>query len=433
MARGYERLVCGFAVLLTWCSTALGAGPLSLQEAIGRALANHSALKGAEARVRAAEAAHGAVWETYAPQVIVFGGAQHNSVKGSTTTTNPGLLGSTTTVSQRFSQSASQTVVGANVEQFLVDFGSFPSQRIATEERYGAQKQALASQVLDVTLNVKVAYYTLLRARRFVQYQQEIVDRRQTLIESSEKSGARRGSADVRTDLPLADARIALNKSESELADAELVFLDALGEPGGPAPPLVDDVTLKVVLITPQQMVERALNARPELMQAEAVVRAQQADADAAWASYLPRFETYFNVTNLSAFGKGDSDQLTVLGGGLEVRIPTTWIASTNRLSQANAGLEEAKARADELRQAVRLAVARNNAALAEAAERVRITNELAENAERLWQERQARAATPEGNAAYATLYDARVRLIQALYDAKIAEAKLERAIGFDF
>src|SRR5205085_2003598 len=153
---------------------------------------------------------------------------------------------------------------------------------------------------------------------------------------------------------------------------------------------------------------------------------------DAAWASYLPRFETYFNVTSLSSFGRGDLDRLTVLGGGLEVRVPTTWILSTDRLAQAAAGLEEAKARTDELRQGVRLAVARNNAALAEAAERIRITNELAGNAERRWQERQARSrgtATPEGEAAYAALYDARVRLIQALYDAKIAEAKLERAV----
>jgi len=46
--------------------------------------------------------------------------------------------------------------------------------------------------VLDVTLNVKLAYYTLLRARRFVQYQQEIVDRRRSPIEGSQTSGARR-------------------------------------------------------------------------------------------------------------------------------------------------------------------------------------------------------------------------------------------------
>jgi len=441
MRRGADGLRRVLWFLLASWSPALAAGPMSVQDAIERAQANSPALKTARARVGGAKAAQGAVWEAYAPQVLIFGGVQRNEVGGSTTTTTsttPGLFGSTTTVSQHFSQSATQGVLGASVEEFLFDFGTFSGQRTAAGERYGAQKEALATQSLDVELNVKVAYYTLLRANRFVRHQQELVDQRRALLGAAAKNAAGEGKDAAQADLGLAEARLALNKGENDLADAELAFLDAIGEPGASTPPLVDDVTMKMILVSPQQMVERARSSRPELNQAEAIVRAQQAEVDAARAGYFPRVASYFNVTSLNSIDNADLNRLTVLGGGLAVRVPTTWMVSTDRLAQAEAGLQEAKARAEEIRQAITLAVARSNAALSEAVERVRITNELAENANRRWEESQARSrrglrATADSRAAYALVYDARIRLLQALYDAKIAEAKLERAIGFDF
>src|ERR1051325_2233309 len=106
MAGANRRVTVMMAVLTLACrATAQASGALSVQEAIGRALADHPALKTAKARIEAASAAHRALWEAYAPQVVVFGGAQHNTVSGgSTTTTTPGLLGSTTAGTQPFSQ-----------------------------------------------------------------------------------------------------------------------------------------------------------------------------------------------------------------------------------------------------------------------------------------------------------------------------------------
>src|SRR2546423_14612541 len=101
MRRRADGLRPALWFLLASCSAALAGGPMSVQDAIERAQANSPALKTAQARVEGAKAAHGALWEAYAPQVMIFGGVQRNDVGGSTTTTTsttPGLFGSTTTV-----------------------------------------------------------------------------------------------------------------------------------------------------------------------------------------------------------------------------------------------------------------------------------------------------------------------------------------------
>ena len=61
------------------------AGPMSVNQAVEEALANHLSLKTAAARAEAAAAAGGALWEIYAPQITVFSGVQRNQVNGETT------------------------------------------------------------------------------------------------------------------------------------------------------------------------------------------------------------------------------------------------------------------------------------------------------------------------------------------------------------
>ncbi len=433
-----------FAMLgsLLLSSTWAWAGPMSVQEAIDRALADHPSLKTAQARVQSAKAAHAALWESYAPQITLFGGAQSNDISGSTTTTAAGFLGSTTTVTEHFSNSDVEAIAGGNVEEFLFDFGSFAGQRRATGERHAAQKDALASQRLDVEQNVKVAYYNLILASRLLRFNQDAVDHRRDAVSQiaalvKKEPGRRKDLPQI--ELDLADARIKLARSQTDYAGAEATFSEALGEPSTSTHSLVDDVTLKPILIGHDQAVRRAMNARPELGQIQALVRAQQADVDAAWASYFPRVSTFFSVTSLTPFaGEQSFDQLTVIAGGVKIGVPTTGLVTTERLNQAQANLEEAKSREREIQQAITFAVDKGFDNLAEAVERIRIGQELLQKANQNWNEiqngyRRGRSTMIENTIAYRFLYDSQVRLIQALYDAKIAEARLERAIGFDF
>jgi len=352
------------------------------------------------------------------------------------------LLGTTSTVTEHFSQSDVEAIAGVNIEEFLFDFGGFTGQRRAADERGGAQKESLATQRLDVEQNVKTAYYGLLLATRLLRFNQDAVEQRQAGL--AQIAGLAKTDPARRKDIPqaevdLADARINLAKSESDFAGAEATFSDALGEPSRSAHSLVDDVTLKTILINREQAVSRALNTRPELAQIQALVRAQQAEVDVAWSSYLPRVSTFFSATSLTPTG-GDKtfSQLTVVAGGVKLGIPTTAIVTTDRQRQAEAGLEEAKARERETRQAITLAVDRGFDGLAEAIERISIGQELTTSANQNWEEiqgryRRGRSTIVEATVAYRFLYDSRVRLIQALYDAKIAEARLERSIGADF
>ncbi|MGH7860253.1 MAG: TolC family protein, partial [Candidatus Binatia bacterium] len=131
-------------------------------------------------------------------------------------------------------------------------------------------------------------------------------------------------------------------------------------------------------------------------------------------------------------------DQLTVLTGGFNVSVPTGWVFSRARLDQAEGAVAELRGRDLELRQSITLDVNRSYTALFEAVERTRITQQLAADAMANFQEtqtryRHGRATITESTDAYTFLYDARVSFIQALYDAKIAEVRLERAVGARF
>ncbi|MGH7857725.1 MAG: TolC family protein, partial [Candidatus Binatia bacterium] len=157
--------------------TAHAEGPITADQAVEEALRNHPSLQTANARVEQADAAHRAVWDTYVPQISAFAGIQQNEVSGTTTTTTPGgVLGGGQTVTQSFSESDTRFVAGAGVEEFLFDFGGFTGRRRATDAARRAQVSALETQRLDVTLNVKVAYYRLLRANRLLRYNQETIE-----------------------------------------------------------------------------------------------------------------------------------------------------------------------------------------------------------------------------------------------------------------
>src|SRR5438105_11876268 len=169
MRRQFTRCAIATALLITngACWQLRAEEPLTVDEAINEALANHPAIKAGAARIDQARAAHDAVWEMYAPQLTAFGGLQRNEVSGSTiTTASTGTGGTPTTIAQGFNQNDNRLMAGANVEEFLFDFGSFPAQRRSTDAAHRAQRNALETQRLDVALNVKRAYVGLLRVSR---------------------------------------------------------------------------------------------------------------------------------------------------------------------------------------------------------------------------------------------------------------------------
>jgi outer membrane protein len=432
------------AVLLLSCgrsSPIRAEEPLTVDEAVNEALSHHPAIKASAARVDQADGAHRAVWETYAPQLSVFGGVQRNRVSGATTTTTPGdSFTPPSTVVQRFSQSDTRFLSGANVDEFLFDFGSFPAQRRSTAAARQAQLSALETQRLDVTLNVKQTYFGLLRVNRLLAYNRETVERRESRVaEIAKAAGAAKRRSDVlQADVDLANARLNLSRTESDYTNVEAKFLESIGQRTRVTRKLVDDVSLKPISLTLEQASARALAIRPELDQAQAMIESQEATVEAIRASYLPRVSAFAGVSNLTGLGSSDLDQLTVLSGGLNVTIPTAWVLSKGRLDQARAAVEELKARKLELEQSITVGVSRSYAALFAAIERIRVTQGLATNAAASWNDIQERyrsrkATILESTEAYNFLYAARVSLIHALYDAKISEAELERAVGQSF
>lgn len=430
--------------LATFClaaSQANGAEPWNVQDVVRIALENHPSLKAARARVDQADAAHGKVWEMYAPKVSLYGGAQQNEVDGETTTTvsSGGLFGDTSTVSQDFSESDTRLIFGGSVDQHLLDFGNFTGQRASAAATHEARLAALESQRLEVTAQAKIGYYNLLRANRLLQYNRETVQRRQQRvdwIETRVRQGRLKKRDLTQAQVDLANARVQLARSQSDLTEAEAEFLAAIGKRDREGHQLVDDVTLKSISITLEDAVQRALETRPELERKKHEIEAQEAQVQAVQGSYLPSLSAFLGASSLNTTGDDNEfDQLTVFTGGLRVHVPFTWLLTRGRKGQARAALQELKANDLETRQSVALSVNRTYTTLFEAVERTKITRKLTESAMENWKTTQAayrrgQASIYDSTDAHNFLYNSRVSFLEALYDAKIAEVRLERAIG---
>ncbi|MCS7301589.1 MAG: TolC family protein [Fimbriimonadales bacterium] len=409
-----------FTCLLCAVAMSYSQERLSLDDALRRALQSNGVARAALADADAAQARLAAARAELYPSFDLSSSTTRTRIEGG------GVIAETT-----------QRQNGLGVEWLLLDNGQRDLRIRQSSRTAEATRQRTRDTVRDVLFQTARAYYEVLRRRELLQVADTAVRRAETLLEVA-KAQAEVGTAPqkdvLQAEADLANARVqqiqarnALRLAEADLkrligwdATRELPALQTPEAPAAPNPNL--DVA---------QLWQRARRQRPDLRNAELNLQVSQIGVDLARRNSLLRLQ-------VSARGFREMEPRTRTQGTLTILASYPLFdggLTRASLREAEASLESAQFR---LQQAERDAYAEVESAvltLRETAERLEASKIAVAAARRNFDAAQESLREGVGTivevlTAQLALITAETNLVQATYDAAVAELQLRVAVG---
>jgi len=357
-----------------------------------------------------------------------------NSFAGQTTT-GTNIATPVTTFTQ-------STVARISGSQVLFDFGkTFASTDVARRLAEQAQENVELQRQLT-TQTVKEAFTNMNFARRLIRVQEQALDRAQLNLRSSQgffEVGTRPKSDVVRSEVDVANARVALIQARNAERLARVALNTAMGIPADTPTEVQDNLVYQPLTIDRTQLIAKALAQRPEQRQANLVVSQAEAQARRTVRDFFPDIVgTGFIGANRADFntahGRADFNQIW------EAALQLSWTLfdGGNRIArfrEAKANVDGAVARmkASELNISRDVEQALMN--VDEADQRIQAAQVAVASAQENF--RLAQGRFDAGVGTILELTDAQLALTQALNteaqalsDYRIAVVRLERALG---
>jgi outer membrane protein TolC len=413
-------------VQMTLTKQATDPDALSLDQAVLMALDNHPNVRAAHERIGAQQAVLGQQMAAYYPTISMSNFYQTSTQSGTTTGVTDG---------------ANDTFLSrASFNMTLYNFGKREGTVQAARETLDATGYNYKTTVDSVVFGVKQAYYAYLQARAIVRVREETVASRDLLVKQARgfyEVGTRARIDVVRAESNLYSAQADLIAAQNAVKVAWVTLKNAIGLRELVERPLVEDVTMATLPYTLDEAREIAYNVRPELKSFEAQRRAQDQNIATARRGHLPDiiFDSNYRRSNSSA-----GESTFPLPGAWQVQLSLNipifdGFRTTNRVEEALRNYYVIRGQEEQQRQQVALDVEQSYLRVVELGERIK-ANEAAANA--------AKENLALANGRYQvgvgsiievtdaqTLYtDAQTTYIRAIYDYKIADAQLIRAIG---
>ena len=412
-------------LLLSQTATPQPGNVLTLDEALQIALENHPSIKVSKERIDTQQAVVGQQMAAYYPQINMTNGFQSGN-----------QAGSTTGVTDR---SFETYLIRTGVNMILYNFGKREGNVQSARDTLDATNFNYKTTVDSVIFFVKQSYFTYLGLRAIVKVREETVKSRQLLARQAQGfydvgTRARIDVARAESNLYLAEADLITAQNAVKVAWA--IFKNSLGVRVLPERALVEDVTMTPVQYSLDQAKELAFASRPELKSFDAQRRAQDQLIAVARRGHLPDllFDFNYRRSNTSIV-----DTFPLLGGwqlGLNLLIPIfDGFRTTNRVQETLHTYYAIKSQEELQWQQVALDVEQAYLRLVELQERIKANEAAASAAKENLDLANGRYEVGVGSIIEATdaqnLYtEAQTTYIRTLYDYKIAEAQLIRAIG---
>jgi outer membrane protein len=409
---------------------------LTLDEAIQIALENHPSIKASKERIGAQEAVVGQQVAAYYPTISMTNFYQTGNQAGNT-------VGVT---NNAFETYLARTAVNMTLYNFGKREGTVQSAR----DTLDATNFNYKTTVDGVILGVKQSYFLYLGFRALVKVQEDTVNSRQKLADQAQGfyevgTRARIDVARAASNLYLAEAN--LISAQNAVKIAWSVLKNAMGVRDLPERPLVEDVTMTPVsdilgsTCSPTQCLDQAKEiafaSRPELKSFDAQRRAQDQLIAVARRQHLPDiiFDGNYRRSN-SSVAESTFPLLGAWQIQLSLLIPIfDGFRTTNRVQETLHTYYVIKSQEELQRQQVALDVEQAYLRLVELQERIKANESARDAAKENLDLANGRYQVGVGSIIEATdaqtLYtDAETTYIRTLYDYKIAEAALIRAIG---
>jgi outer membrane protein len=269
---------------------------LTLDQVVRTALENHSSVKSAQFQIKAQDAVVHQQMAAYYPTVNF-----NNSYRTSNTVSD-----TSATASRAFDRVSSAT----NVSMTLYNFGKREGLVQSARDTLDATQYAYTVTANNIVLAAKQAYYGVLQANALLRVNEDTVrDREETLrqtqgfydVGTKPKSDVTQAQAN----LYLAQASLILARNGVEVAWASL--RNAMGVDEYPRQPLAEELAVTPFSMSLDEAKEAAFAARPELLQFDAQLKAQDQLIAVTRRNHLPDF------LFTSSYGRQGNDAATNL------------------------------------------------------------------------------------------------------------------------
>lgn len=437
-------MVASMGVAPVLYAQAITAGEvLTLNKAIEIALKNQPAIlaqtnqvKVGEARVRQSQA-------NYFPQISAAAGYSRISPvtpETSATTSQAGMPPGTsipTGLAGRGDEDFDQYSASAYVNQLLFDFGKTGAQVKVQKLNTEATRFNVKNTKDQVILNVKQAYYLLLGAQHSRDVAAESVDNFRNHLNVARdyyRAGMKPKFDVTKAEVDLSNAELVLIRAENGVRVGTVNLNNAMGLFHTDVPPYTveDDITFVPGEPAMERAVQSVYERRADLLALQKQKEAAEESIRFYQKGYFPILSGVASYTYVGADFPLDSGWYA--GANLVFPLFSGFLTK-NQVMEARANLEVIDANERGLKQAILLELEQAFLALREAA----ASHKKTELAVRQAKENQELAAeryrsgigtSTEVTDALVAYANARLADIAALYDYKISQARIERAIG---
>jgi outer membrane protein TolC len=407
--------------------------PLSLNDCVALALRFNPALRSNQATVEAQRARVEQALAAYYPQINF--NANYN-----TATSNFATLGGTTVGVSRGQCNWTFTdlfSMGPTLNQLIYDFGRTSNSVKINRENVKANEQDLVTTKQAVILNVQQAYFGVLQTQRLIEVAKEVVSQAKQYLEQAQgfyQAGTRPKIDVTKAEVNVANAQLALIQTSNNFAVAQVTLNNAIGFAQPISFPVEDTLGFAPREFQLEDIVKTAFDQRPEIQQIKAKQRSQEASIKLAQSSYYPILSG--NASNLYRTNTVPNDMVWDWSFGISLSVPLfSGFSSPNQVSEQRANLKNLLSQEETLKLNIRLEAEQAYLAQKQAAEQVRVTEiavvQAKENYDLASGRYQVGVGSPlEITDAEVLLANAKANNIQALYNYKVAEARIERAMG---
>lgn len=387
---------------------------LSLEQCLAIALERHPDIMGAEAIIEAKDSSVAQVQTGWRPEVDLSSSYKRRSV------TDDGY--------NSFSSSV-------EVSQLITDWGKTKSEVRVAETELEASRYDYDDTLQKLLFDVKDTYFSLLRARKKEAVAQEAVimyehhlDQARAYYEVGKVS-----RYDVTTaEVDLSNARLDLIRAGTSVKTARSGLNNSLGYPDAPQFEIEDMLSYEKVELVREQVLETAIQARPDLKALEAQKRASEESLVVAAKSNSPTL----SATAGYSWGDDDftGDDEIYMGISLNVSLYDGGFTK-EKIREARAGLDKAKADLESQKQDVILEVEEAFLEVQDSVQAILAAEKTVEQARENLNLANGRYEVGVGSPVEVTdatenYINAKNTYYGALYDYRTALATLEKAMG---
>ncbi|KQC09691.1 MAG: hypothetical protein APR62_13675 [Smithella sp. SDB] len=392
----------------------------NLEQCIAIALKKHPSIKESAGNIKASESKVGQAKANYYPQINL-----------STSYQRIGPASSYNSSADTYNQYSTSVDLGIT----LFDFGKTSTHVEIQDLGVNASRADYDDTIVQIILNVKNAYYNLLQIKRNRDVAIDTMNQFQQHLDQANaffRIGTKPKFDVTKAEVDYGNARLNVLKVENALRIARITLKDVMGIPDSPDFAIVDNLIFQKSTLQLNEALNMAYSNRPNLRSVVAKREAAQRSIELAKKGYYPV------LSGSAGYGFSGTDFPIEKGwnAGASLSFPLfNGLSTKYQVDEAKANLEISKASEDLIRQEIRLDVQQAYLNVQDAAEQISMAEMTVLQAKENYDLASGRYRTGVGNPievadSIITLNNTRASLNTALYNYKIAQAALDKAIG---